>query len=163
MIKINSHILKAVIVTIGILIFSLCIFVLPPLASQTARTYPEVAYLQYPVLLGLYSTAIPFFIALFQSLKIIYYADRGHVFTNATVKALTIIKSCAQLIIVLYLAGLIILVLANALHPGVLLLGIVILIMTIMVVTGSSLMQQLLQQTIVMKQDNLAYEKRAFH
>lgn len=151
--KINSHVLKAVILIVGNIIFSLCVFVLPQLASETARMYPEVAYLQYPILIGIYSTAIPFFIALFQTMKIIYHVDKDNVFANVTVQALAIIKSCALSIIVLYLAGMIVLILANALHPGILLLGITILIISIMVVSGSSMLKQLLQKSIVMKQE----------
>lgn len=53
--------LKVTICTIGLTILALCLFLLPDLARSAAEMNPEFSYLRFPVLLGLYITAIPFF------------------------------------------------------------------------------------------------------
>ncbi|WP_374978535.1 DUF2975 domain-containing protein [Mesobacillus zeae] len=44
---------------------------MPSLAEYTGERYPEFAYLQSPVLIGLYFTVIPFIYGLFEAMKIL--------------------------------------------------------------------------------------------
>lgn len=45
---------------IGIPVLALCIFLIPEIASYTTEVYPDITYLKYFVLIGLYITVIPF-------------------------------------------------------------------------------------------------------
>lgn len=63
--------LKVSIYMIGLITLSLFIWWLPWVAKEAAAMNPEFAYLRYPVLFGLYANGIPFYLALFQVLKLL--------------------------------------------------------------------------------------------
>jgi hypothetical protein len=62
--------LRGVVYLIGILVLAVCILVLPRVIMSE-----EVGYYR-PILLGMYIPAIPFFIALYQALKLLSYIDK---------------------------------------------------------------------------------------
>lgn len=59
----TTTLLKVFVLIIGIAVIVLCAFWLLGLASYSAEMFPEYAYLRFPVLVGVYVTSIPFFIA----------------------------------------------------------------------------------------------------
>nr|WP_241680324.1 DUF2975 domain-containing protein [Metabacillus mangrovi] len=146
--------MKGTIFIIGLTILSLCVFYLPNLARETAVTYPEYAYLKMPVLMGLYLTAIPFFLALYQALKILNYIKGKDAFTDLSVQSLGSIRNCAIAIIVLYVIGMIILTVLNALHPGIALMGLVIIFASLVIAVFSAILQELLRRAIELKSEN---------
>ncbi|WP_338780569.1 DUF2975 domain-containing protein [Metabacillus sp. FJAT-52054] len=146
--------LKITIFIIGLTILSLCIFLLPNLARDAAVMDPENAYLKIPVLMGLYLTAIPFFLALYQALKILNYIKRKDAFTDLSVISLGYVRNCAMAIIVLYVIGMIMLTVLNALHPGIALLGIVIIFASLVIAVFSAILQELLRNAIQLKSEN---------
>src|SRR5690625_2258885 len=109
--------LKVALFLVGVVTLSLCVFVLPSLANDSANRFSEYAYLKYPVLFGLYFTAIPFFYALYQALKLLRYIDKNNAFSDLAVQTLKRIKHSATAVIILYVIGMIILFSQNALHP----------------------------------------------
>lgn len=146
--------LQIAVYVIGAVVVSLCIFALPPLASYAAEKNPEYAYLQYPVLIGLYVTAIPFFIALYQALKLISYITQNKPFSVPAVKALGLIKYSAMTIGVLYVAGMIVLGTQNALHPGIAIIGLVIFFASMVIMVFSDVLQELLKNVLKIKTEN---------
>ena len=80
--------LKGVIFIIGSPVLALCIFILPKIAEFFAELNPGLDFLQYPFLIGLYLTAIIFFFALYQTLKLLSYIDRNQAFSELSVKSL---------------------------------------------------------------------------
>ncbi len=146
--------LKAAVYVMGIVILCLCVFALPTLAHEAADMNPEFAYLQYPVLIGLYLTAIPFFYALYQALKLLNYLINNHVFSKTAVHSLGMIKQCAGSIIIIYVIGMLFLVTQNALHPGVALIGLAILFLTLMILLFSAVLQDLLKKVMSLKSEN---------
>jgi hypothetical protein len=141
--KINSILLSGVIVFIGVIVLCLCVFVLPNLSQETVRMNPEVAFLQYPILLGMYATAIPFFYALYETVNMIYITQRESIFSSRIVQGLNHIKYCAFAIIVLYVLGMFVLDYTNAFPPLVAVMGIVILFVTIMVALGAAFLKNI--------------------
>ena len=115
--KLNSIILSSVIVLIGIIVLLLCIFLLPSLAQETVLIHPEVAYLQYPILLGMYATALPFFYAIYETVIMIQVIERESIFSSRIVEGLNSIKYCAFVIIGLYVLGFFVLDYTNAFPP----------------------------------------------
>lgn len=97
--------LKIAVFLIGVIVLSLCIFFLPWLANDTAEMFPEFAFLQYPVLLGLYVTTIPFFVALYQAIRLLKLIDNEDAFSESSVNSLNLIKYCAITISILYVIG----------------------------------------------------------
>ncbi|RSD29567.1 DUF2975 domain-containing protein [Mesobacillus subterraneus] len=146
--------LKVAVCVIGVVILSLCVFALPSLAKDSAEMNPELAYLQYPVLIGLYLTAIPFFYALSQALKLLSYIEKNNAFSEVAVNSLGIIKYCASTISFLYVLGMIILGTQDALHPGIAILGLVIVLTSIVSMVFTAVLQQLLNNVLNLKSEN---------
>src|SRR3989338_2691677 len=91
--------LKIVIYFIGAAVLALCIFALPAGISSDKTGYYR------PILIGMYIPAVPFFTALYQSIKLLRYIDKNKVFSELSVKALKNIKYCAVAICVLFGLG----------------------------------------------------------
>lgn len=109
-----------------------------------------------PLLLGMYLPAIPFFIALYQSLLLLKYIDKNNAFSELSVKALKKIKYCAFTISVLYLAGMpyIFYIADKDDAPGVVAIGLVIIFSSGVIATFASLLQKLLKNAIDIKSEN---------
>lgn len=146
--------LKISVVTIGIVVLVLCIFLLPWLAENTAKQNPSYAYLRYPILIGIYITTIPFFIALYQSLKLLDHIATKSAFSGVTVGALTNIKYCAISIIALYALGLIGLGVINVLHPSIAIIGVIIIFASWTIALFAAVLQELLANIIEIKSEN---------
>ncbi|MBU6081774.1 DUF2975 domain-containing protein [Allobacillus halotolerans] len=150
----TTFFLKTTVFLIGIMILLLSAFFLPWLASYTASMYPEFAYLQYPVLIGMYVTAIPFFFALYQALKLLNYIDHGKAFTDQSLEALNSIKYCAILISGLYVIGTIFLISQSSLHPSVAIIGFIIIFTSVVIAVFAAVLQKLFKNALVIKSEN---------
>lgn len=142
--------LKLVIYLMAIAGLILCIIVLPmEINSNNLGLYR-------PILLGMYATAIPFFIALYQGLKLLNYIDKNIAFSELSVKSLQKIKYCAVVITLLYLAGMPYIYYAADRDdaPGVILLGAVLTVAPLVIATFAALLQKLLQNAIDIKSEN---------
>ena len=146
--------LKVAVFTIGIIMLSLFIFALPSLAKYSVEMNPEYANLQYPVLIGLYITGIPFFFALYQALKLLSYIENNNAFSELAVNALGHIKHCASIISVLYVIGMILLGTQNALHPGIAIIGLVILFASTVILLFTAVLQEHLKNALRIKSEN---------
>ena len=134
---IHKSILKVSVYIFGGVVLVLCLTWLPQTASVSAETYPEYAYLKYPILIGMYITAVPFFFAVYQAIRFLS-TDQSSV----AVKSLRYIKTCAYIIIILYLIGFVFLSGQHALHPGIALLGMMIIVITSFIVRVSTSVQK---------------------
>ncbi len=148
--------LKIVVFSIGIAALAICVFYLPGAASRDAATHPETAYLKYPFLISSYILATPFFIALFQTLKLLTYIDANDAFSGISVRSLKVIKFCAITIVGLMLAGL-----AAAVSlfygedmAGPIMLGLMVIFASSVVATIAAVLQKLLQNAIDIKSEN---------
>jgi hypothetical protein len=152
--RVTTIFLKVAVFLIGITVLALCIFWLPWLANNTAEMFPEFADLQYPVLIGLYVTSIPFFFALYQALKILKYIEDNTAFSELSVKALNDIKYCAIIISILYVIGAIFLISQNALHPGIVMIGFIIIFSSSVIAVFAAVLQKLLKSALDIKSEN---------
>ncbi|RIW34651.1 DUF2975 domain-containing protein [Bacillus salacetis] len=146
--------LKSALGLIGLTVLALCIFWLPQQAVYFAEIAPEFSHLQFPVLFGIYLSAAPFFFALCQTYVLLNLIEKNQTFTGASIKALNYILNCALLIVLLFLAGIIYLISQSAGHPGILLLGLIIIFSSSVIAVFSAVLQKLLKSAIVMKADN---------
>ncbi|CDQ40191.1 MULTISPECIES: DUF2975 domain-containing protein [Virgibacillus] len=148
--------LRVVVFILGIPILGLCIVGLPRLAQIYNSWLPELAYLQYPLLIVLYATAIPFFFALYQTLKLLTYIDKNKAFSELSVMALKNIKHCATTISALYVLIIPILYLMAEIDdaPGIVLLGLVIIFASIVIAVFAAVLQKLLKNAIEIKSEN---------
>lgn len=146
--------LRAVIFVMGAAVLALCIFVLPHgISSELA----EGADFDYgPIMVGMYVAAIPFFIALYQSLKLLGLIDKNNAFSELAVNALKKIKYCALIISALYAVGMpyIFRVADRDDAPGVVAIAFIIIGASCVIAVFAGVLQKLLQNVIDIKKEN---------
>jgi Protein of unknown function (DUF2975) len=146
--------LKSAVVLIGLVVLGLSIFGLPKLAAFSASSNPEFAYLKWPVMLGLFMTEIPFFLALYQSFRLLGLIENKDAFSEEAVEILGRIKLNALVITLLYVSGALFLFSQKALHPGVAIIGIVIIFTSVTIFVFAAVLQGLLSHALEFKFEN---------
>lgn len=146
--------LKIVVFLAGAPILALCLFGLPWLANDLADHFPS--YLLYPVLIGMYAAAIPFFFALYQALKLLSYIDANTAFSELSVTALRNIKRCAVAIGILYAASMPLwyLMADRDDAPGILVIGLVLTFAPVVIAVFAAVLEKLLKSAIDIKSEN---------
>lgn len=86
--KISSIILRIIIILSSIVGVIVSIFALPTFGTAIAKNFPEYAFLQYPIIFGLYLAAICFFFALFQFWLLLNGIDQGGILLAKRLKAI---------------------------------------------------------------------------
>lgn len=147
-------ILKASLIIIGIAILLLCIYWLPAMAERSVELFPEVAYLKYPILIGIYLTCIPFYLAIYESFKLLVLIGKDNVFTQDACKSLRVVSFSSIAVSVLYVIGLVILMVENAMPPGLFLLGIAIIFACIIIAIFTGVLKVLLNKMVEIKKEN---------
>src|SRR5690606_11202288 len=87
--------LRLVVIIMGLMALALSSFILPAVYNGWEQEYPTMMLLRYPVLLNLGATLVPFFMALYQTFKLLSYIDTGKAFSMLSVNALGKIKYSA--------------------------------------------------------------------
>ncbi len=146
----STLLLRGTVIAIAVLVAGLCIFALPAgIHSDNTGQYKYI-------LMGLYIPAVPFFIALYQAMKLLDYIDTNKAFSILSIGALNIIKFCALIISVLFLAGMpyIFQVADKDDAPGVVMLGLVIIGASFVIATFAAVLQKLLQNAADLQSEN---------
>src|SRR5438309_11687052 len=86
--------LQAVILLLGVGVFALLLWE-PNLEGRNVNATLFEIYFKDPFLAYIYLAFVPFFVGLYQALKILGYARRNEIFFQRSVRALRIIKYCA--------------------------------------------------------------------
>ncbi len=152
--KINIVLFQLGILFIALIVLLIAVFILPGVSKDFALDAPEWAYLQYPLLISIYITIIPFLIAIYEGFKLSRLIQINDVFTMNGVRSLQIIKSCALSVAFLYLIGTIILSKLVDLSPGIGILGISILLSSFMVGLIGGILEELLRKALEIKEEN---------
>ncbi len=129
-------------------------FVLPNVARDFAIEAPEWAYLQYPLLISIYITLIPFVIAVYQGFKLSRLIQINDVFSIQALQRLRVIKNCAFIVSLLYLLGTIVLSKLVDLSPGIAMLGLIILLASLMIGLIAGILEELLRKALEIKNEN---------
>jgi hypothetical protein len=148
--------LRVTVLLMGLIVLTLCAFVLPVIYREWAGEYPDLAFLQYPVLVGLSATTIPFFIALHQTLRLLSYIDRNKAFSRASVIALKKIKYCALIISGLYVFAmpLVYRVADSEDAPGLMVMGMFFAFAPLVIAVFAAVVERLLGDAIAIKSEN---------
>jgi len=146
--------LKIAVILVAIPILALCIFGLTWLAENPAN--PADAHILYPIIIGIYASAIPFFVALYQALKLLGYIDKNKAFSELSVKALKYIKYCANTISAVYVAVIpfVYLVAEKDDAPGLIIIGMIPIFASMLISLFAAVLQRLLQDAINIKSEN---------
>ncbi|WP_067727408.1 DUF2975 domain-containing protein [Oceanobacillus damuensis] len=146
--------LKMAVILIGLPVLALCIFGFPWLANNPVN--PDYAHILYPILIGMYVSVIPFFIALYQAFKLLSFIDRNQAFSDLSVKSLKNIKFCAMTISGLYVAMMPFVYLVAELDdaPGLIIIGMVPAFASLVIAVFAAVLQRLLKEAIDIKSEN---------
>jgi hypothetical protein len=146
--------LKVAVSLIGIPILGLGILGLPWLANNPVN--PNYAHILYPILICMYVSAIPFYIAWYQVFKILSYIDKNNAFSELSVRALKNIKYCAITISTLYVVMLpfVYLVAEKDDAPGLIIIGMVPIFASTEIAVFAAVLQKLLENAIDIKSEN---------
>jgi hypothetical protein len=101
-----------------------------------------------PILLGMYLTAPPFFIALYHGMKLLSFIDTGTAFSDDAIQSVKIIQTCAVIVSAMYALGMpYIFYIANLDDaPGVVLIGLIFTAVPIIIAAGAEVFKVLLKK-----------------
>ena len=152
--KSSTVFLQTVIVLIGI--GALTLLILEPRMEgvNTHATNFEIYFNSFIALV--YAGSIPFFIALYQAFKVLRYVGQNKVFSQATVKALRIIKYCAITIIGFVVMEEIFIMVTHGSDDaaGGVFMGILITFGSIVIATATAMFERILQNAVDIKSEN---------
>lgn len=111
-----------------------------------------------PFILLVYAGSIPFFIALYQAIKVLGYVGQNKVFSLKAVKALRTIKYCALAIIGFVVAEEIFILATNNLdsdNPGApIFMGLLITFGSVVIAAAAAMFERILQNAVELKSEN---------
>ncbi|SOC19605.1 hypothetical protein SAMN05880501_11127 [Ureibacillus xyleni] len=148
--------LKIAVILMGVPIFAICIFLVPDIGRFAAELYPEFTFIKYLVWIDMYAAAIPYYLALYQSIKLLSYIDHNIAFSQHSVNGLKNIKRCAIAISSIYVVGLPLfyLIAERDDAPGIIVIGMVLIFASMVIAVFAAVLQRLLQEAINIKQEN---------
>ncbi|WP_308635749.1 DUF2975 domain-containing protein [Paenibacillus silvisoli] len=146
--------LKITVCLMAIPILAVCLFGVPMVAKEFIEYYK--ATMVIPVMTIIYLAAIPFFAALYQTWKLLSYIDNNQAFTELAVRSLKVIKFCAVIISVLFVASLpFLMYMADQDDaPGLFAIGLVVVFASAVIAVFAAVLQKLLQNAIDIKSEN---------
>ena len=146
--------LQAVIVLIGIGALAFMLWE-PHIEGRNAHATLFEIYFKDPFLAYAYLASIPFFVALYQAFKVLGYIGQKKAFSQATVKALRTIKSCALAITGFVALGELFIMLGNSDdRAGGVFIGILIIFSSVVVATAATMFERTLQDAVDTKYEN---------
>ena len=147
--------LQIVIVLIGIASLALLLWE-PQIEGVNAHATNFEIYFKDPFLALVYIGSIPFFVALYQAIKVLGYAGQNKIFSQAAVKALRTIKYCALAIIGFVVVEEIFIMLNHGSDDaaGGVFMGVLITFGSIVIATAAAMFERILQSAVDLKSEN---------
>ena len=152
-------ILRLAVVLIGVPILALCILLLPKIALEAieqAQMGAVLGYIVLSILIIMYISAIPFYMALYQALKLLSYIEKNEAFSERSVISLKKIRNCAASIGGLYMIALPMIYIVAEWDdaPGFIVFGVIIAGASMVVAVFTAVLNKVLQQAIDIKIEN---------
>ena len=146
--------LKVAVILLGLPVLAFSVVALPMLLNNPVN--PAYAHMLYPMVLILYITVIPYFIALYQAFQLLNYIDRNNAFLEISVKALNKIKYCVISISALYavMMPFTFFVADKDDAPGLILFGMIPIFASMVIAIFAAVLQKLLNNAILIKSEN---------
>lgn len=146
--------LKMAVFLMGIPVLATCIYGLAWLAKNPVN--PVYSYILYPIIIGIFASALPFYVALYQAFQLLTFIDRSKAFSELSVKSLKAIKLCAIIISGLYVVIIpFVYILAEQDDaPGLIIIGMVPILASMVIAVFAAVLQRLLQEAIDIKSEN---------
>lgn len=152
----STNFLRGFVLFLGLATLAICVFALPEMWKGGSEEFPTASRSVFLIMLGLYATAVPFFIALWQAMKLLRNIDQNNAFSESSVQALRTSKHCWIVIAVLYLGGVpLLLPIAQADDaPGLMLFGLIIALAPVAVAAFAAVLERLLQSGMELRSEN---------
>ncbi len=155
----STLILKLVIFLIGLGVLALCVFALPSAWRGAFVEYPEyptVVLAFRMIFVGMYISAIPFYLGLYQGFKLLNLIDKNIAFSDLSVKALKKIKYYSLAVGIIYMSIVPLLYPFADMDdaPGTLLFGFAIACAPMVVSVFAAVLEKLLANALEIKSEN---------
>ena len=154
--KSSTIFLQVVIVALGIGVLALMLWE-PHLEGRNVNATLFEIYFKDPFLAYVYMGSIPFFVALYQTIRVLRYVRQNKTFSQVTVNALRIIKYCAFITAAAIVAADVYIRIAaisnNEDAAGAVMLGIIATVASIIIGTVAVVFERTLQSAIDIKSE----------
>lgn len=149
--------LQTVIVLFGVAVLAFLVWEPQVEGVNKNRTSFEI-YFHDPLLAIVYAGSIPFFVALFQAIRVLGYVGSDQVFSQEAVKSLRIIRYCALAIVGFVALAELFIVLSGNLddeNSGVpIFMGLLVSIPSMVVATVAAMFERILFNALELKSEN---------
>lgn len=148
--KVSTLFLRLTVWLMGLVVLVVCFF-----ALRDALDFSDVD--MFSLLFGvMVIAAIPFYIALYQTQKLLNYIDANSAFSELSVKALGNIRNCAVAISIIYVLALPFIFYIAEMDdaPGLAAIGLVVVFASAVIAVFASVLQKLLRNAIDIKKEN---------
>ena len=154
----STIILRCAVILAGIVMLAICgVMAWITFTENQSATEYHVDYVLIILILGTYAAAIPYFTALYQTLKLLDYIDTNRAFTKLSVKALKTIMYCAIADFIICMAGgvpFFAILGRNDGNPGMVVLGLIPAGVALIIAVFASVLKRLLSDAIAAKSEN---------
>ena len=152
----STHFLRFTTFLLGTIVLAICMFGLPAMYHGSSAEFPGTSWALFIITIILYVTAVPFYLALWHTLKLLRYIDENTAFSALSVDALRHIKHCAITMTVLYLGCVPFLIPIAEMDdaPGLIPIGAIVACLPLVIAVFAAVLERLLQSAIAIKTEN---------
>ena len=154
--KVPTLFLRAAVVALGVIALLFAAIILSEIYNDFESAFPSIGYLKYPVIGILSAALIPYYVALYQTMRLLSYIDTDRAFSMHSVRALRKIKHSG-----FSMGGLFILLLPFVYMvaevddaPGLIIIGTAIAGAPIAIAVFAAVLEKLLRSALALKVEN---------
>jgi hypothetical protein len=129
----------------------------PQVEGRNVNATQFEIYFKDPFLAYIYLAFVPFFVGLYQAIKMLGYARRDEVFSPRAVRALRIVKYCA-IAVAIFIVGaevyIFIFVRGTDDVAGGVMMGVFIIFVSAVIATAAAVFERILQNAVDIKSEN---------
>ena len=127
----------------------------PHVEGRNAHATVFEIYFKDPFLAYVYFSSVPFFVGLYQAIKVLGYAGQNKVLSQAAVKSLRTIKYCAMVIIGLVVVSFVFMLFGDPDdRPQGVVMRFFVIFGSIVVATAAAIFERVLQNAVAIKSEN---------
>lgn len=146
--------LKGITIILGIMGLLFFFLIMPLLAEEMAKNYPEVSFLYWPGLIYGWFIAFFCYAILLQFWKVCVQIGRDNSFSKENAKAFAVISRLALLLAGVWFFGMLALALQRWLNPGIGIFMILAVMMSIVIAILAAALSHLIQKAYELKLEN---------
>ena len=162
----STFFMRAIIILLGLAVFAPSVLLFPRAFIMFKGAVEEIGAQSTEVMffgiylvlfIAIYVALVPFFTALYQTLKLLDNIDKKETFSEKSTKALKIIRNCAIAIFAIYLVGIMPMVVYFARFseaPETIIIWAAFSLVPLAIAVFASMLRNLIQEAIYIKSEN---------